>query len=291
VMDGIAATREIRLNLQFQTLPIIAMTANVMATDREKCIAAGMNDHIAKPIDPEELFTVLLRWIKPTEAVRPGAVDASPAASAAVSEKTPDSDLPEIAGVDTKSALRRTGGNRQRYVALLQKFAQPSQNPIEEIRNALAAGDNSTAARGAHSLKGASANLGASALAEVAAKVEEAINTGKDASPLIQELARSLDAVVGAIRSALPEEQLGSASDAVAADPKSIVKPLAHLKTLLKNDDGEAADYILEARPALARLLTASEITSLGDSVGNFDFAAALKSLSAIAARLAIKLE
>ena len=250
-----------------------------------------MNDHIAKPIDPDELFTVLLRWVKPTENEHPRAVVASPAASAAVPAKIPEADMPDIAGIDTKSALRRTGGNRQRYESLLRKFAQPSQNPIEEIRSALAVGDNSTAARAAHSIKGAAANLGAGAVADAAAKVEEAINGGKDSAPLIEELARSLDAVVGAIRSALPEEQSVSENAAGGADPMSVVKPLTRLKTLLKNDDGEAADFILEARPALARLLTAAEITSLGDSVGNFDFAAALKSLSAIAARLSIKLE
>jgi signal transduction histidine kinase/DNA-binding response OmpR family regulator/HPt (histidine-containing phosphotransfer) domain-containing protein len=291
VMDGVAATKKIRSDPQFQTLPIIAMTANVMASDREKCIEAGMNDHIAKPIDPDELFTVLLRWVKPTENEHPRAVVASPAASAAVPAKIPEAGMPDIAGIDTKAALRRTGGNRQRYESLLRKFAQPSQNPIEEIRKALAVGDHSTAARAAHSIKGAAANLGAGAVADAAAKVEEAINDGKDAAPLIGELARSLNAVVGAVRSALPEEQSVSENAAGGADPMSVVKPLTRLKTLLKNDDGEAADFILEARPALARLLTAAEITSLGDSVGNFDFAAALKSLSAIAARLSIKLE
>ena len=65
VMDGLGATRAIRSKPQFQSLPIIAMTANVMESDRDKCNEAGMNDHLAKPIDPEALFAALLRWIKP----------------------------------------------------------------------------------------------------------------------------------------------------------------------------------------------------------------------------------
>jgi two-component system, sensor histidine kinase and response regulator len=65
VMDGLAATRAIRVNPNLHMLPIIAMTANAMATDREKCLDAGMNDHIAKPIDPDRLFKTLLRWIPP----------------------------------------------------------------------------------------------------------------------------------------------------------------------------------------------------------------------------------
>jgi two-component system, sensor histidine kinase and response regulator len=62
VMDGIEATRVIRADSRFDSLPIIAMTANAMAADRDRCLEAGMNDHIAKPIDPEQLFKVLLRW-------------------------------------------------------------------------------------------------------------------------------------------------------------------------------------------------------------------------------------
>jgi len=65
VMDGIAATEAIRSNPQLRSVPIIAMTANVMATDRDKCIEASMDDHVSKPIDPHELFATLLRWIKP----------------------------------------------------------------------------------------------------------------------------------------------------------------------------------------------------------------------------------
>ena len=70
VMDGIAATKAIRSNPQLRRVPIIAMTANVMATDRDKCIEAGMDDHVSKPIDPDELFATLLRWIKPRHGTR-----------------------------------------------------------------------------------------------------------------------------------------------------------------------------------------------------------------------------
>ena len=73
VMDGVTATKAIRSKPQLSNLPIIAMTANVMAADREKCIEAGMNDHVAKPIDPDELFTVMLRWIKPRRRQQPDA--------------------------------------------------------------------------------------------------------------------------------------------------------------------------------------------------------------------------
>jgi signal transduction histidine kinase/DNA-binding response OmpR family regulator/HPt (histidine-containing phosphotransfer) domain-containing protein len=290
VMDGITATKAIRSNPQLRTLPIIAMTANVMATDREKCIEAGMNDHVAKPIDPDELFTVLLRWIKPRSGNRAQSDVAIPSSSPVRSGTDSAPEMPEIAGIDTKAALRRTGGNRLRYEALLRKFAHPSQGGVKEIRSALAAGDVSTAVRAAHSLKGAAANLGATALAEDAAKVEHAITNGKGLEDKLGALTSSLAGVVEAIRSSLPAEKVAPAT-AEPLDSGAVVQPLTRLKTLLKHDDGEAADFILEVRPVLSKVLTEAEITTLADSVGNFDFEAALNSLSGIAARLSLTLE
>ena len=290
VMDGLAATRAIRLKPQFQSLPIIAMTANVMESDREKCTEAGMNDHLSKPIDPEALFAALLRWIKPRENTA-----AAPVATAAAKSSAPnptraaESDSIEIAGVDTKSALRRTGGNPKRYEMLLRKFAESTA--VEEIRGALAAGDTATAARAAHSLKGAAANLGATAAAEAAAKVEATIQAGQDPQPLLDAMAASLSTTVQAIRSALPSEAATETAPSAPADAATVVVPLSRLKKMLANDDGEAADFILDAQPELAKVLTGSEITALSTLVGNFDFSGALKCVAEIAARLAIQLE
>jgi two-component system sensor histidine kinase/response regulator len=290
VMDGIAATKMIRRNQQLRTLPIVAMTANVMAADREKCIEAGMNDHVAKPIDPDELFAVLLRWIQPREVDSKAKESERVTASVPAPVDAPESSPLAISGIDTKSALRRTGGNRKRYESLLRKFAQASADGVAEIHAALAAGDTSTAARAAHSLKGAAANLGATALAELAAKVETSIIAGQSVDEGLQSLALSFDAVVAAIRSALPNERPATGAGEVSADPSSVLEDLGRLKKLLANDDGDAADFILEAQPALSRVLTEAELTTLNEQVGNFDFGAALNSLSEIAGRLSLKL-
>jgi len=289
VMDGLDATRAIRLQPKFQSLPIIAMTANVMASDRDKCTEAGMDDHLSKPIDPEALFATLLRWIKPRDSH-----SASEASN--LSSKSPDAApatddvVLQISGVDTKTALRRTGGNPKRYEMLLRKFAETKAT--DEIRAALAAGDMSTAQRVAHSLKGAAANLGAIAVAEEAAKVETAIEAGKGLEPALDSLAGAFSSVLAAIRSALPSE---SVADFVpppsAAATANAVEPLIRLQKLLKNDDGEAADFILEAQPELSKVLSVAEISALSGFVGNFDFDGALKCLSEIAARLTIHLE
>ncbi len=288
VMDGIAATKAIRSNPELRRLPIIAMTANVMATDREKCIEAGMDDHVSKPIDPDELFAALLRWIKPRAGNSAGSDSVTAMVGQPAPAKIPDSDSLEIAGIDTKSALRRSGGNRKRYESLLRNFAEPSAGGLEAIRNALAAGDTLTAARAAHSLKGAAANLGATAVAEMAAKTETAITTSHGVEEALALLVPTFYAVVGAIRSALPTAPV---TVETAADPATVRESLSHLNKLLKNDDGDAADFIIDVRPALSRVLTEAEINTLASLIGNFDFGAALKSLSDIAAHLALKLE
>ncbi len=293
VMDGLAATRAIRANPRFKSLPIVAMTANVMESDREQCTAAGMNDHLSKPIDPDLLFAALLRWIKPHGDVAAGA----PAQTVvAANQRAPEpaahaeTTAIEIPGVDTRSALRRTGGNPKRYEMLLRKFAESAS--VQEIRTPLAAGDTETAARAAHSLKGAAANLGATAVADAAAEVETAIKSGNAAPPsLLDALDAKLRTTVQAIRAALPSEQVASGSPAAAADPATVAAPLKKLAKLLANDDGEAADFILDAQPALAQVLTGPEIASLQNLIGNYDFTGALKCVSEIAGRLGLPLE
>jgi two-component system sensor histidine kinase/response regulator len=289
VMDGLDATRAIRLKPEFQCLPIIAMTANVMATDRDKCTEAGMNDHLSKPIDPDALFATLLRWIKPRDS-RNESPELSGPSSAGSSAAPVTGDVALlISGVDTKTALRRTGGNPKRYEMLLRKFAETKA--VDEIQAALAAGDMSTAQRAAHSLKGAAANLGVMAVAEEAAKVETAIETGNGVQSALDSLAGSLSSVLTAIRSALPIEPEARASASASADAASVLEHLTRLQRLLKSDDGEASDFILEAHPALSKVLSGAEISALSGLVGNFDFDGALKCLSGIAARLTIHLE
>jgi signal transduction histidine kinase/DNA-binding response OmpR family regulator/HPt (histidine-containing phosphotransfer) domain-containing protein len=283
IMDGISATKAIRSNPRFAALPIIAMTANAMDRDRDACLAAGMNDHLAKPIEPEKLFAALLKWIPRRTAAAAASVASAPevapvAASAAL----------VIPGIDTAMALKRTGGNPKRYESLLSRFADSQSGAISAIRAALAAQDSPTAKRIAHSLKGASANLGATGLSEVASKAEAAIDTNQCVAPALEALSQSLDATIAAIRTAIPSETPAAAG---AADPSTVAEPLARLKRLLETDDGEAADFIREARTSLQKVLTAAELDTLAKEVGNFAYADALQSLFGIASRLSINLE
>ncbi len=264
VMDGLAATRAIRVKPQFQALPIIAMTANVMESDREKCTEAGMNDHLAKPIDPEALFACLLRWMKPRASIA-AAEDMGKTLTFAKNE--PQSAQPfepaafEIAGIDTKSALRRTGGNPKRYEMLLRKFAESTA--VEEIRDALAKGDTATAARAAHSLKGAAANLGATAVAEAAARVEKEIQTGGTAPPGLDGMAASLRTTVQAIQSAFPNE---------AATRK---RPVGTCRPILRGGTLEPPEETAGKRRWRSRRFhcgSSSRVSEGADGIGNRSF-------------------
>jgi len=313
VMDGITATKAIRSNPRFANLPIIAMTANAMDRDREQCLAAGMNDHLGKPIDPDKLFATLLRWVpRATTAAVAQAQGASASASPfSIPNQNPSSraesaergiPLPpstlsgeptaalSIPGVDTVTALKRTGGNRKRYESLLQRFADSQAAAISDIRNALAVSDSPTAQRFAHSLKGAAANLGANSLAEAAAKAESAIDSNSDVDSALASLSAILGLTVAAIHAALPAEPVPS-SPSANGDPQTVIAPLSRLKKLLAADDGDASDVLLELRPTLAGVLTPAELDSLSAHVGNFAYSDALQSLNNIASRLSLNLE
>ena len=287
VMDGVEATRILRTDPRFGRLPIIAMTANAMASDRELCLEAGMNDHIAKPIDPDQMFSVLLRWIRRTDRDSRIKAKGTPIAVPAQAGGSNH----QIPGVDMNLGLKRIGGNRNRYEALLRKFADQQEGTAEIMQVALSRGDAATAERAAHSLKGAAGTLGAVALAEVAAGAETAVKTGHGVEDALATLTGTLDPVIAAIRAALPEIGSGNGASAKSGEPSKILEPLERLKKLLENDDGEAADFLVDAKLSLAGVLTPAEIKTLSERVGNFDFEAALACLSGIASRLSLNLE
>jgi CheY-like chemotaxis protein len=287
VMDGIEATRILRADPRHQTLPIIAMTANAMAPDYKLCLEAGMNDHIAKPIDPDQLFSVLLRWIRRTDGH--GEVALIRPQGQAFKTASSETEL-VIPGIDVRSGLKRTGGQRERYETLLRKFAEQQLGATEAMRAALSAGDAATAERTAHSLKGAAGTLGAVTLSDAAAKAETAIKTGHGVEAALKALSLSIDPLLAAIVKTLPEESAGNAAGA-SGDSITVKEPLIRLKKLLEADDGEAADYIVNEKSRLKGVLTPAEIKMLSERIGNFDFHAALKCISDISARLSLDLQ
>jgi CheY-like chemotaxis protein/HPt (histidine-containing phosphotransfer) domain-containing protein len=167
VMDGFEATRALRQDPRWQQLPVIAMTANAMVGDREKVIAAGMNDHIAKPINVDQMFAVLSRWVRPRQEVSP--MSSSPSAAPA-----PAPSLDNLPGIDSSAAMQALGGDERIYRRLLGRFLELQAGFAESFRAIRAGGDPEAAHRMAHDLKGVAATAGAFGLAKAASALEQA---------------------------------------------------------------------------------------------------------------------
>ena len=195
IMDGIEATQRIRQLPGKAALPILAMTANAFAENRLECLAAGMNDFVAKPVNPEALFRVLLKWLPVAGSSGPGA----PAVTAVVAEEMALSD--SLPGVDLTAALAITRGNRERLFRLLRMFVAKHGDDIALLRTALSASDCEAAGRLAHSLKGAAGTLGISRTYELASQLTTQLRGGAvaaDVEALLAQLAQELaDVCVG----------------------------------------------------------------------------------------------
>jgi two-component system sensor histidine kinase/response regulator len=213
-MDGVEATRRIRALPQGSSVPIIAMTANAFADDRERCFAAGMNDFIAKPIDPVIVFATLLKWL-PVQHLTERSAVAVPAA-VTTAPTLADADqlacLEHLPGFDVVRGLKAVHGNATRYLALLQLLIEAHASDMNQLRASTVAGDRDTALRLAHKLKGAAATLGADALAEVAKRIELHLRNVADidaADKVLQTDITALEQVFMALAAVLPAPTSG----------------------------------------------------------------------------------
>ena len=210
-LDGLAATRALRADPRFTTVPIIAMTANAMKVDLDACLAAGMNDHVTKPIDRRALVATLRRWLparpaEPSPAVATQVPQHVPAApSASVANAAPSGEAaPVLEGIDVSGTLRRLGIDRASLERMLLRFADGQREILEALRAAVVAGDGAMAARHAHAIAGAAGNLGADALRAAAKALEQAGREGRtdltDLLAVVEERAAVVFASIETLR-------------------------------------------------------------------------------------------
>ncbi len=277
VMDGVTATQEIRKLPQHAALPIVAMTANVMASDLDQCRAAGMNDHVAKPIDPGALFAALLKWI-PASPSR-GRGPATPIDASSADTKVAKDALAEIAGLDVQAGLRRVLNRRASYESLLRKFIAGQADAVSAVRAQVAAGERETAVRTAHTLKGIAGTIGATLLQERAAVVEQAVKAGQQASEIDTSLTpveEELERLIRAIDAALPSEPTGSA--AIEIDWAEARQIVARIESLLVGDDPEAVE-VFNQHATLLRAAWGKAATAIEKDLAQFMFPEALATL------------
>ena len=293
-MDGLAATREIRLDARLRELPIVAMTAHALASDRALSRLAGMNDHVTKPIDPDLLFCTLLKWIDPArlegrpapQPLRPDAQRAAPRDLGDGGDVDRAGALPAVPGIDWRLALDKVDGERRRLEKRAGSFVREYAGAPRILREALAAGDHPRLQALAHNLKSSAAYVGAFELAGAASRLEQDLRAGQHERVGIQ-----VPALVAAAESVLAGlAQLAAATLPKPSAPEALAAVIARLEGHLRNDDARAEDALAQ----LEALLAASVDPNLYDAaldgvrraVADIEYAAALAPLYALAAQL-----
>jgi CheY-like chemotaxis protein/HPt (histidine-containing phosphotransfer) domain-containing protein len=284
IMDGFEATRLIRADARFSTLPIIAMTANAMAGDRERCANAGMDDHIAKPIDIEQMLQTLAHWIRPGAGARRAALAGG---------STPVPACVEAAQVGVAAAMIRLGGDHELFNSMLEWFLKGQSATATRMRSAIARGDHITAQRLAHTLKGAADGIGATGLCAAAYRLEQVLrdSPGTIAGSVLDSVESLLALQLAEIAHKLGSIALVPATPNGPATDAALAPLVRQMAQLLANDDAQA----LELKDPLAMLLAdgafAADFNRLSALLEDYSLNEALTVLRGIASKMNIALD
>ncbi|MFT2111870.1 ATP-binding protein [Marinomonas sp. 2405UD68-3] len=244
IMDGYESTKTIRQNPLWQSIPIIAMTANVMQSDKDQCLQAGMNDHISKPILAEQLHAKLSHWVITDASSSPISITDGPIEG--FNETAAEEDdglLHTIPGLAFEESINRLQGNKTLYRKLLFKFADSQQDCIALLQTGIASNQWKEAERLAHTLKGVAANIGAKNIQHAAQIVESHLEQHKQ--PDLTQLAHILEPFISAIKALQPKE---NTQQEVSAEPlvnsPELQDTLEQLIQLLEEYDSDALNSL-----------------------------------------------
>jgi PAS domain S-box-containing protein len=278
VMDGYTATERIRARTEWHSLPVIAMTASAMAADRERVLQCGMNDHIIKPLDLGQMFTIMARWITPSKPAMPR----KPVASMPMSPAT-------LSNLDTADGLSRCMGNMSLYQRLLKGFAKTQQDFEQQFAGAA---NDEAALLIAHTLKGLAGNIGATRLLQAVTQLEASMQT-KIADEMPEQhqaqvqanLAMTLDALQAVLadidRLNRPKPDVVELQQA-SLDDSALHPHWARLSSLIEDNDAHARELlhdVLQAWPVLAQHPRVSELQR---ALERYDFEHAARALDSV---------
>ncbi|MRR16852.1 MAG: response regulator, partial [Deltaproteobacteria bacterium] len=287
-MSGLEATARIREMDRFKDIPIVAMTAHDTASTKKECLAAGMNDFIAKPLDVELLMSVLVRWLAP----RPGRNEKSPGPRGRSPEEADSGfNVPEsLPGIHFEEGLARLQGNNRLYLKLLSSFVDRYVSAAGEITKAIGAKEYHAAADQAHTIKGAAANLSLSDVARSATQLEQKIRTGSP-EDMISAIQQFEDAFAVALRSVTEladanRNQEGRPPAAAQPDRAQLASLLADLSLSLQKNDLRAAKQFAALRRHIPDQSLETELNRLESMLSNLDFTGALHLLDSLAEKL-----
>jgi two-component system sensor histidine kinase/response regulator len=277
VMDGFEAARHIRQDPRLRDLPVIAMTAAAMAQDREACYAAGINDHVAKPILPQELLQILVKWVRPV-AQGDTAVTLSPHEALRVFEQ----DTP---GFNFTEVLTLLNGDREKLRRLLLRFAGEFADTSEKLNDLVVSGKPAEAVALAHKIRGAAANLGAAELGDAAARLEEGVLAGTGDAALMQfdaELSRALTVIEG-LASPGGVDAAGLLPACGACRVHSASELFGRLRLLLDGNDFVPHDLMQALKTALPCHDMQERLSEIEKHVRNFNYVSAQQAVAQLA--------
>ena len=288
-MDGITATVNIRKNSEFDSVPIVAMTADAMVGVAEECYKAGMNDFVTKPIEPDEVFTALIKWIKKKEGTVKEIISKSVKKEIVPKKTFIEYEIPNIPGINTHKAFKKLGIGINSYINILKKFYNANFGFLEDLKNVYNDGNTETIIRMLHTMKGVSGSIGAFDLQAISLKSENMVKENKnvDIEVIISNFEEILNPILESIFKVLIEpDQQKEEKPKAKVNFENIKPQLDEIKNLLENDDGDAIDKIKMLKDQLGSI---PEYMQLLNKANIYDFEKALNSLEKLINEIEVK--
>ncbi len=293
VMDGLEATRKIRQKNQFKDLPIIAMTAHAMAGDREKSLAAGMNEHITKPIDQTVLYQTLKYWITEKQSETLPTVSGETARVSTADHLS----LPDLPGISQAEALQALNQNKKLFVKMLHDFKRYYSSFPESLRELSMAGQWQEIQEKAHTIKGVSGYIGSSLLMKAAQNLEDALRSDQrdDAANYLVAFINALDEVLStlSVLPSLQEEKPAPLHQSLVKVNwgREVKKQMQRLIEQLKKGEAAAEEQYLEVRKLLAGTGLDEELETIANLIDDIEYDSAADTTGILLKRIQKQLE
>ncbi len=289
VMDGYTATETIRKNKDFDSLPIIAMTADAMSGVEEKVHKAGMNGYVTKPINVDELYRTLAKWIKPEE-IKGIQKNKDQTSNVLKNDTSTEIELPKVSGINIKNGLKRVAGNKKLYKKILLQFAENNREFAGNVLKAVENKDQELAVRTAHTLKGVAGNIGATEVFKITKDLEGLLHGGitdlRAINKLLDKVNELLIPLIEDIDKFREKQAVGEKTEISDLDIEKVKQIVAELKSRLEEYSTDSSENFDKLKASLTGHGYEIQIMELEKHINAYDFENALEVLEKLAKKI-----